>query len=145
MSYEDKLYVQNVNSFSHLLDRLTVENIKLADFVRRMEIEQSRDKEDLEAINRLYKGLRLANEARAAVKNKLDQLLSDVMKAGCYHVLSEQRTFRLPTDSNNDDIVTREDPGAEFHESKHMKDAQRSDKKDPDLPDNSNVIFKGGK
>lgn len=107
------MYTQNVDSFSHLVDRLCVENIKLADFVRRLEIEQKKDEPDLALVSGLYKGVRLANESRASVKNHLDRMLSEAINSGRYDVLSEQRTFRLPGD-DREEIVTRENPEAEF-------------------------------
>ncbi len=98
-----KVYVQNVNSFSHLLDRLCIENIKLADFVRRLELEQRKgDLCDPEVVNRLYRSTRLSNEARSYVKNQIDQLLSDVMKSGEYNTLEEMRTALLPNDKSED-------------------------------------------
>ncbi len=117
MSYTGTLYTQNIDSFAHLIDRLVVENIKLADFVRRLEMEQEspNGERDLKRIDRLYKGLRGANEARASAKNHLDKLLSDVMAAGEYHVLSEVRTFRLPGDTQ-EDIQPRKEPGDEFQD-----------------------------
>lgn len=116
MSYTGRLYTQNIDSFSHLVDRLIVENIKLADYVRRMEMEQEKPdgERDLKLIDSLYRGLRLANEARASAKNHLDQLLSKVMASGQYHVLSEIRTFRLPGDTA-EKIQPRKNPGDEFH------------------------------
>lgn len=117
MSYTGILYTQNIDSFSHLMDRLVVENIKLADYVRRMEMEQEKPDEErnLKLIDRLYRGLRLANEARASAKNKLDQLLSKVIAAGEYHVLSEVRTFRLPGDTR-ENIQPRKHPEEEFQD-----------------------------
>ena len=108
MTYK-KMYVQNTDSFSHLVDRLIVENLKLADFVRRLEIclEKPRSKERDDEMNNLYAGLRLANESRAAQKNALDKLLSQVMADGEYHVLGEMRTFALPEDVTENDASLR--------------------------------------
>lgn len=108
-----KLHVQNVNSFSHLLDRLCIENIKLGDFTRRLELEQRKDNADLELINNLYRGMRLSNETRAYLKNQLDKLLHDVIADGKYDTLEEIRTHVLPDDPK-EDLSTRSDPGAEF-------------------------------
>lgn len=114
MVNDPNLYVQNVNSFSHLLDRLCIENIKLGDFTRRLEIEQNKGKDaNLEIINNLYRGMRLANETRAYVKNQLDKLLHNVMETGKYNTLEEVRTHVLDTDPK-ENLSTRENPGDEF-------------------------------
>jgi len=104
---KNKLYIQNVDSFSHLLDRLCIENIKLADFVRRIEFEQRNDSQDLELIDRLYRGLKLANESRSHIKNKLDKFLHDVINEGNYRVLEEVRTAVLPEDQDEANLEER--------------------------------------
>lgn len=108
------LYVQNINSFSHLLDRLCIENIKLGDFTRRLELEQRKgDQADTNLVNNLYRSMRLANESRGYVKNAIDKLLHKVIASGRYETLEEIRTHALPDDPQ-EELTTREDPGAEF-------------------------------
>lgn len=114
MINDPKLYVQNINSFSHLLDRLCIENIKLGDFTRRLEIEQNKGKDtNLETINKLYRSMRLSNESRGYVKNCIDKLLHTIIKDGEYNTLEEIRTHVLPDDTR-EDFSTRENPGDEF-------------------------------
>ena len=115
------LYVQNINSFSHLLDRLCIENIKLGDFTRRLELEQRKGTNaDTNLVNNLYRSMRLANESRGYVKNAIDKLLHTVIKSGKYETLEEIRTHILPDDPV-EDLTTREDPGAEFSDTEPNK------------------------
>jgi hypothetical protein len=110
------MYIQNVDSFSHLIDRLIVENLKLADFVRRLEIETAKEVPDHPGVTRLYASLRLANESRAACKNGLDNLLMKVVKEGSYEVLNEMRTFRLPTESDSEVPLRFNDHDSDLHD-----------------------------
>jgi hypothetical protein len=91
----NQIFIQSVDSMGHLIDRLVVENIKLYDFQRRIEIEQAviEGERDNKAISDLYRKTCCANEARAAVKNKIDNLLSEAIRAGDYRIMQETRTF----------------------------------------------------
>ncbi len=112
-------HTQNVDSFGHLVDRLIVENLKLADFVRRLEIatEEDSTEENLREVKSLYTKLRLANESRSACKNALDKLLSDVVRAGDYSVLEEMRTFSLPGDVKENNPLRLRTPDSDPHDS----------------------------
>jgi len=103
MSERKHVHIQSVDSIGHLVDRLVVENIKLAEFTRRIEVEQRKDDCDTNLVNRLYTGLRLANEARAYIKNSIDECISRAINAGEYHILREVRTHRLPTHEEADE------------------------------------------
>ncbi len=102
---KDKIYAGNVNSFGHLLDRLVVENIKLTNFLTRMQQEQRQEKPDAELIARLDLGHRKSNECRSVVKNELDNLLSDVMNAGHYRIIEETRTWITKNEADDPTTV----------------------------------------
>jgi hypothetical protein len=93
------LKTHNLDSMSHFIDRLIVENIKLYDFQRRIEVEYDKgaDRDD-KAIASLYQSTINANEARAMAKNKIDFTLAEALKCGSYSVITETRTFSVPTD-----------------------------------------------
>jgi hypothetical protein len=110
------LRIHNTNSLSHFIDRLVVENIKLYDYQRRIEVEISREEVDHKLVTTLYQSCFLANEARAAAKNEIDKVLSESFKAGAYDTLGETRTFKLALD-DTPEVLPRmgEHTGTEFH------------------------------
>jgi len=120
MANLDRVYAGNVNSFGHLLDRLVVENIKLTNFLKRMEAEQRKEKPDSDLIVRLDLGHRKSNEARSVIKNEIDRLLSDVMAAGEYRIIEETRTWTTPNDPQ-DASVEEDASGDKLELKKYME------------------------
>lgn len=110
------LKTHNLDSMSHFIDRLIVENIKLYDFQRRIEVEYDRGKDrDDKKIASLYQSTIHSNEARAMAKNKIDSTIAEALQCGSYSVITETRTFNVPTDPPHEAMPRMgEHSGTEF-------------------------------
>ena len=85
--------VPNIDSFSCLIDRLAIENHKAACFEMAKREEHKRDNPDIKLIAKYDNLSREAVELRSAIKNRLDELLKEVIEGGEYNYLREPRTF----------------------------------------------------
>jgi len=85
--------IPNVDTFSCLIDRLIIENHKIAFLENNKWTEQHTDNPDQEKITKWDKAMRTASETRSALKNKIDLLLKECVESGRYDFLSESRTF----------------------------------------------------
>lgn len=85
--------IPNVDTFSCLIDRLIIENHKIAFFENKKWEEQHKEKPNQEQIVTWDKAMRSASEVRSALKTRLDILLKECVESGKYDFLSESRTF----------------------------------------------------
>lgn len=85
--------IPNLDTFSAIIDRLIIEVGKVAFLENAKRAEQAKDKPDLKKIQEWDHASREANECRAALKAKIDQLFGEAIRTGKYEVLSEARTF----------------------------------------------------
>jgi transcriptional regulatory protein LevR len=85
--------IPNVDTFSCLIDRLIIENHKIAYLENTKWAEQHTEKPDKEKITNWDKAMRTASETRSALKNRLDSLLKECVESGRYDFLAESRTF----------------------------------------------------
>ena len=85
-------FIPNLNTFSALVDRLIIENIKLVNFENRLiDVRKGRlkaEKKDLEVKCLVQKKI------IALLKEELSGLLQRVITDGEYEALPEKRTFR---------------------------------------------------
>ena len=68
--------MSNVNSFSTIIDRLIIENLKIFQFIENGDLEKADDQNDI----------------ISELKNELD-IIFDEIKSNSYDSISEQRTF----------------------------------------------------
>lgn len=68
--------MSNVNSFSAIIDRLIIENLKIFQFIENGDLEKADDQNDI----------------ISELKNELD-IIFDEIKSNSYDSISEQRTF----------------------------------------------------
>lgn len=96
--------IPNLNTFSDLVDRLSVEINKISFWENRKREEQSKDKPNAELIMAWDQSSREACELRSALKNKINKLLSEIVETRSYQTYKEPRTFR-PAKSTIADIL----------------------------------------
>lgn len=88
--------VPNLDAFGDLVDRLVIELLKLSWFEQEKRKEQAKDPRDPQKIAHYDDLSRDANEYRAALKNRLNLFLRDMVTRQSYLPLEEVRTFRAP-------------------------------------------------
>jgi hypothetical protein len=85
--------IPNLDTFSAIIDRLIIEVHKVATFENRKREEQNKPNPDQKKITSWDNSSREANECRAALKAKLDELFTQAVRDGDYETLDEARTF----------------------------------------------------
>lgn len=85
--------IPNVNTLADLQDRLAVEIQKLAWFENRKREEHAKENPDEALIVKWDRLSRDCCELRSALKNEINQLMSEIIEAGEYKVMREPRTF----------------------------------------------------
>lgn len=80
--------VANVDSLSALIDRLIIETIKQTHLIH-----QKKTTSDPAKYAAIDKAQMAVNETRAALKNRIDELLTSAVGAERYGVVAEQRTL----------------------------------------------------
>lgn len=96
-SAKSKVYITNLNSFSTLIDRLCIENVKLSHFEYLLEeYESNSSASALHSPESLRLKISSQVELIAAIKEELVNLLSQLLSAGLYNYYDESRTFREP-------------------------------------------------
>lgn len=88
--------VPNLDAFGDLVDRLIIELLKLSWYEQEKRREQASEKKNAELIARYDDLSRDANEYRAALKNRINLFLRDMVTRQSYLPLEEVRTFRAP-------------------------------------------------
>lgn len=86
--------VPNLNTFADLIDRLIVEVNKLAFFENKKREEHAKEWPDTEMIAHWDNLSRDCCEYRSALKNKINEMLTDIVNDRSYQTLKEIRTFR---------------------------------------------------
>jgi len=85
--------IPNLDTFSALLDRLIIEVGKVAFMENAKRAEQAKENPDAKKIQEMDNASREANECRAALKGRIDDMLKELVESGKYETLSEARTF----------------------------------------------------
>lgn len=85
--------IPNLDTFSAIVDRLIIEVSKVADFENKKRQENLKPNPDIAKIAQWDHASREANECRAALKSRLDELFAECIRTGKYETLSEARTF----------------------------------------------------
>jgi glycosyltransferase involved in cell wall biosynthesis len=96
--------IPNLNTFADLIDRLIVEVNKLAYFENKKREEQGKKKPNSNKVAHWDNLSRDCCEYRSLLKNKINELLSEVCESGEYETLKELRTFR-PGGKTMEDIL----------------------------------------
>lgn len=91
------MYISNLNTFADLVDRLIVEVNKLAFFDNAKRVESLKPDPDLRLIADLDRKGRDCNEFRSQLKNKINEMLEELIRVREYEVLKEVRTFTPPS------------------------------------------------
>ncbi|MDD4957088.1 MAG: hypothetical protein PHH49_07415 [Candidatus Omnitrophica bacterium] len=87
----EKKYIPNLNTFSALIDRLVIENIKLVNFENRIkDISDGRAEGDA---GEYAERCEVQKEIIDLLKEEITALMGDVLKKGKYEPLPEKRTF----------------------------------------------------
>lgn len=82
--------IANFNSLSALLDRLSIENVKLSHFEHVLDNDATPADERENAERRIE----VLNQIIDVLKNEIAELMADSFSEGKYNYLSEQRTFK---------------------------------------------------
>lgn len=85
-----KQRIPNLNTFSTLVDRLSIENVKIAHFQNIVE----HDSPDSQQKSELLAKIETQNTIIAALKEELTNLLLDILETGKYEYVKEERTFK---------------------------------------------------
>ena len=85
--------IPNVDTLSTLIDRLIIENHKIAFFENDKWAELQKPNPDLEKIKNYDIQMRQASESRSALKNKIDETFREAIETGKYEYIRESRTF----------------------------------------------------
>ena len=85
--------IPNLDTFSAIVDRLIIEVNKVAVLENKKREEQQKENPDAQKITDWDNASREANECRAALKRKLDELFEEAVSKGEYKALIEARTF----------------------------------------------------
>lgn len=85
--------IPNLDTFSAIVDRLIIEVNKVAVLENKKREENLKEFPNVAKIAEWDHASREANECRAALKARLDQLFSECVRTGKYETLSEARTF----------------------------------------------------
>jgi hypothetical protein len=82
--------IPNFNTLSTLIDRLSIENVKLAYFENAVE----HDNLTAEARADCQRKIQLQHQTIEMLKKELTRLLKEVFVAGTYEYVGEERTFK---------------------------------------------------
>ena len=82
--------IPNFNTLSTLLDRLSIENVKLAHFQNALEHDAPADRERTE----FQRKIALQNDVIAALKKATSDWMAGVFLDGKYDYMKEERTFK---------------------------------------------------
>lgn len=85
--------IPNIDTLSCLIDRLIIENHKIAFLENKKWDEQNTKNPDSKKITTWDKAMRIASESRSAIKNKIDELFKECIEQGKYEYIKETRTF----------------------------------------------------
>jgi len=102
-----KVRIPNIDNFSTLCDRLAIENSKCSWFENQKRVEHQKESPDFELIAKWDHLSREACELRSAIKNRIDELFEEVIKAGQYTYLREPRTFKEAAASKFSDLLDK--------------------------------------
>jgi hypothetical protein len=92
-----KIYITNLNTFSTLVDRLCIENVKMSHFeflIEQNEINTSQS--GSLSRDQLLQKISIQREMISVIKEEIVNLLSIILEEGSYEYLDESRTFRAP-------------------------------------------------
>lgn len=85
--------IPNLDNFSSIVDRLIIEVGKVSILENKKAAEQQKDNPDQKKITEWDKASREANECRAALKARLEEVFQAAVRDGDYETLNEARTF----------------------------------------------------
>lgn len=85
--------IPNLDNFSAIIDRLIIEVNKVAVLENKKADEQRKEKPDQKKITEWDRASREANECRAALKARLEEVFQQAVRDGDYETLNEARTF----------------------------------------------------
>ena len=97
--------IPDFNMLASLIDRLSIENVKLADFENAIEHDKLSDYE----IAEFQKNVMTQNEIIRSLKNDLASLMEDIFLSGKYDNIKEERTFeqRIPNFNTLSTLIDR--------------------------------------
>ena len=99
--------IPNVDTFADCLDRLVVEVNKLSYFENKKREEHAKIKKDPERIAFWDNKSRDCCEFRSLLKNKINEILSEIVTTKEYRTLREARTFIPPKERLSDLLADR--------------------------------------
>ena len=82
--------IPNLNTFSTLVDRLSIENVKLSHFENALE----HDNPNSQQSDELKRKIAVQNEIIHGLKNELTEFMHEVLQSGHYDYIKEERTFK---------------------------------------------------
>lgn len=98
MSYSSqpqKVYISNLNTFSTLIDRLCIENVKLSHFEFLLGFEDAKfGLSNSYSPEALHQKISCQHQIISAIKVEIVELLSQILTVGKYEYIDESRTFR---------------------------------------------------
>ena len=102
-----KTRIPNVDTLADCLDRLIVEVNKLSYFENKKREEHSKKDKNLEMIAFWDNKSRDCCEFRSLLKNKINEIMSEIVESGEYKTLHEARTFTPPKERLSDFLAKR--------------------------------------
>lgn len=94
-SKPQKVYITNLNTFSTLIDRLCIENVKLSHFEFLLEFKDSNPGiSESYSLESLHQKISFQHQIISVIKEEIVELLSQVLQTGKYDYIDESRTFR---------------------------------------------------
>jgi hypothetical protein len=85
-----KTRIPNFNTLSTLIDRLSIENVKLSHFENAIEFDGLAPAE----VEKLQGRVAVQNKLIAALKQELTAFMEEAFISGSYEYMKEERTFR---------------------------------------------------
>lgn len=85
--------IPNLDTFSAVVDRLIIEVGKVSVLENKKREENLKENPDVAKIAAWDHASREANECRAALKARIDEIFGEAVRTGKYETLSEARTF----------------------------------------------------
>lgn len=117
-----KTRIPNVDTFADCLDRLIVEVNKLSYFENKKREEHAKPDKNLEMIAFWDNKSRDCCEYRSLLKNKINEILGEIVDSKEYKTLREVRTFAPPKERLSDFLAKRcEELGTLTHTGKLAK------------------------
>ncbi|OHA26480.1 MAG: hypothetical protein A3C06_02795 [Candidatus Taylorbacteria bacterium RIFCSPHIGHO2_02_FULL_46_13] len=114
--------IPNVDTLADCLDRLIVEVNKLSYFENKKREEHAKPNKDAELIAFWDNKSRDCCEFRSLLKNKINEILSEIVSSKEYKTLREARTFAPPKERLSDFLARRcEELGTLAHTGKLAK------------------------